>query len=300
MERWQYQLPGFEGLLQEGATGEKVTSQLKTDPRDEWFSQPRKIIESEHPDIASEADVLLGRLQTVEGYARLARGLMCIAMVGQSWRLKALATVGVDMAIDKGVTWNMLLEILEPGRTKVVEMDQLGSMFREGRPPAFMHGHFRMVTPTSLSTVVVAGELAAGEGRDLIVGREVEQRTREYKTDEIIYPEEEINDIFLDAGLCKWLLRIRDIPYSNAGYRQLLEMIRPGMYFSTSEYSHEVRQERQLRAESVGARYLELDPGPRNTTSDLLVMGMLRDVNYKPDMELPMLRLARWGRKGGV
>lgn len=147
---------------------------------------------------------------------------------------------------------------------------------KEGVVVGLIHGHFRLLTPSSIAFVINAQTKA-----DIVlVGVEKSERTRKFKTENIIFSDEERAKMF--RRLLPFAYWIDDeTEYSNEGYGRMLKKIRPDVYIGQSHNPETVKIEMKRRAGNAGCEYVELLnlPGLSTTRiySELIKAGIKLD-----------------------
>jgi glycerol-3-phosphate cytidylyltransferase-like family protein len=124
-------------------------------------------------------------------------------------------------------------------------------------------GHFRLLTPSSLAFLINTFNHADCT----LVGVERGDRTIEYKRKDLILSDSERAKIF--RSLLPFVFWIEDVPYTNAGYTELLRKINPDIHFGQSDNPEGVKKEMALRAKTVGCKYIEITNLPGASTTEI-------------------------------
>lgn len=156
----------------------------------------------------------------------------------------------------------------------------VSSLKSQGRKVGFLHGYFRVLTPAHLLVIVRAGE----ECDDLFLGLERSWRAIKLKGVQPLKNDVHIDrireNLMVSSTNLAHTVAINRIGNTNEAYRRMVKRISPDVYFGTNYETIDRRNEKRFRAESIGARYIELK------TIDLSTTELLHDLNLQLDINL--------------
>jgi hypothetical protein len=146
-----------------------------------------------------------------------------------------------------------------------VEAKYLSEYYRDhGLKVGLIHGHFRLLTPSSIAFIINACVRA----QVVFVGIELGERTQKFKGKDPIFTDAERDTIF--RQLTPFVFSIdNSVPYSNAGYQELCATIHPDIYFGQSDEPEPLKKAKLHRAAAVGCTYLELTNLPGLSTTEM-------------------------------
>lgn len=146
-----------------------------------------------------------------------------------------------------------------------IEQASLLSKFmkRKGKTVGMLHGHFRLLTPSSIAFIINAHK----EADYVLVGVEKGHRTQSFKVKDLIFTDEERVSIF--RQLLPFPFLIDDsVEYSNKGYQRMLRKIEPNVYIGQSDNQEEQKEVMKERAAKLrDCRYIEIKNLPGLATS---------------------------------
>lgn len=135
----------------------------------------------------------------------------------------------------------------------------------KGAKVGLLHGHFRLLTLSSVAYVINAYEHVD----HLFVGIEAANRTERDKEKENIFTDKERAKLFRRLLYFPFLIDDQ-VDYSDEGYRSLVSDIKPNVYFGQSHSSDAYKDEQQARANVAGSEYVIIENLPSLSTSDIL------------------------------
>jgi glycerol-3-phosphate cytidylyltransferase-like family protein len=155
--------------------------------------------------------------------------------------------------------------VIKKDNFATIEQASLISKFmqRKGKTVGMLHGHFRLLTPSSIAFIINAHK----EADYVLVGVEKGHRTQSFKGKDLIFTDEERALIFRKLLPFAFLID-ESVEYSNKGYQRMLREISPNIYFGQSDNQIEQKEIMKERATRVrGCRYAELKNLPGLGTS---------------------------------
>jgi hypothetical protein len=145
---------------------------------------------------------------------------------------------------------------------------------KEGYRVALLHGHFRLLTPSSIAFIINAFRYTD----ILFVGVESGVRTIQHKGKLPLLDDDSRAVLFRTLLGFPFLIDDR-IPYSDAGYQELVNLIKPTSYIGQTDNPAEQKQQMRLRAERAGIEYIEIKNMPGLSTTELA--GALAEISQK-------------------
>lgn len=155
--------------------------------------------------------------------------------------------------------------VIKKDNFATIEQASLVSKFmqRKGKTVGMLHGHFRLLTPSSIAFIINAHE----KSDYVLVGVEEGHRTKSNKIKDLIFTDEERALIFRQLLPFPFLID-NSVEYSNKGYQRMLRRINPNTYFGQSENPAEQKEIMKQRVSKVvDCNYVELKNLPGLGTS---------------------------------
>lgn len=170
---------------------------------------------------------------------------------------------------------NLNLELKFPNFTlhedQLLTIDQAVQVARfyeeKGFSIGLVHGHFRLLTPSSIAFLINAFEHA----RVVLTGLETGDRTEQFKQKENILDDDQRAQVFRVLTPFPFFID-KSIPYTNEGYTRLVQQIGPHKYIGQSWNPTEIKVAMRERAAAVvsGCEYIELRNMPGLSTTQYL------------------------------
>jgi hypothetical protein len=230
-----------------------------------WQSQPSQ-------EVKREALSLISQLSRMESICMLCAGISAVALNSQHEYFKEMAMALFDLGVEKGLPiydlmpWHVpeegprsYIHSLQEARQKVNELQQIDKQV------GFLHGHYRVITPASWATVVLARENCDF----LVLGLEDGWRTVKFKSAEPVAKDWQRWQWVLASGFDGYLTRISCSAYTDEGYANLLRDLQPDIYFGSADARQDMQEKMAKRASECDARYICLPKQPGLHTSDL-------------------------------
>ncbi len=163
------------------------------------------------------------------------------------------------------VTVTELADTLANRALTISETAALSKTFRQKNLTiAYVHGHFRTFTPSSVIFLLNA-QLQADV---LFVGIETAERTEQFKGKKVFFTDAQRGDAFRKLYPFTFFID-NSIPYTSEGYASLLAQIYPHRYIGQASNPEWQKNAMRARADALGIEYVELASIPGFSTSRL-------------------------------